>query len=71
MGSTPTHGTILWRYIVNDKEKQIEFLIHSKSVMISYLRTKMDEHDWHGVCDAANDIRVIEAKLEVLSQINT
>lgn len=33
--------------------------------MIQYLQLKVVEKDWHGVSDAANDIRVLEAKLEV------
>lgn len=31
-------------------------------VMIEYLLLKVKEKDWHGVADAANDIRVMEAK---------
>lgn len=31
--------------------------------LIQYLKMKVDEKDWHGVSDAANDIRVLEAKL--------
>jgi hypothetical protein len=32
-------------------------------VMIAYLLLKVKEKDWHGVADAANDIRVMEAQL--------
>jgi len=28
--------------------------------MIDYLLLKVLEEDWHGVCDAANDLREIE-----------
>jgi hypothetical protein len=38
-----------------DKPEKIELLI-------GYLKMKTDERDWHGVCDAANDIRVLEGK---------
>ena len=31
-------------------------------VMIAYLQLKIRQRDWHGVADAANDIRVMEAK---------
>lgn len=33
-----------------------------RRVLIEYLRMKADECDWHGVCDAANDLRELEAK---------
>ena len=31
-------------------------------VMIAYLMLKVKQHDWHGVADAANDIREMEAR---------
>lgn len=31
-------------------------------VMIAYLMLKVRQRDWHGVADAANDIRVMEAE---------
>jgi len=30
-------------------------------VLIAYLRNKADIGDWHGVSDAANDLRELEA----------
>ncbi len=29
--------------------------------MVQYLLMKVDEQDWHGVSDAANDLRELEA----------
>ena len=31
-------------------------------VMVAYLLLKVKQKDWHGVADAANDIREMEAK---------
>ena len=31
-------------------------------VMIAYLMLKIKQRDWHGVADAANDIREMEAR---------
>jgi len=31
-------------------------------VMIAYLLLKVKQRDWHGVADAANDIREMEAR---------
>jgi hypothetical protein len=38
--------------------------------MKSYLLLKYEVSDWHGVADAAMDIREIEAKLSILKQFN-
>jgi hypothetical protein len=32
-----------------------------RAALIAYLRHKVDAADWHGVSDAANDLRVLEA----------
>jgi hypothetical protein len=45
---------------------EIKQLESRKSVLIKYIEVKLAEEDWHGVSDACNDIREIEAKLEVL-----
>lgn len=37
------------------KEQMIETLV-------AYLKLKVEQRDWHGVSDAANDIRVLEGK---------
>lgn len=33
------------------------------AIYVSYLKMKQDEEDWHGVSDAANDLRELEACL--------
>lgn len=30
--------------------------------LVAYLKMKVEEADWHGVSDAANDLRVLEAR---------
>jgi len=35
-----------------------------KRVLIAYLLMKVSEEDWHGVCDAANDLREVEIYAE-------
>jgi hypothetical protein len=39
----------------------------ARQQMIDYLLLKVNEEDWHGASDAANDIRVMEAKQSVES----
>lgn len=39
-----------------------------KEGLIEYLKLKVEQADWHGVSDAANDIREVEAKLSVLRE---
>jgi hypothetical protein len=31
------------------------------ATLVQYLLVKVQERDWHGVSDAANDLRVLEA----------
>lgn len=43
-----------------------EQLLHQRAVMCAYLQLKVDIKDWHGVSDAANDLREIEVELKGL-----
>lgn len=43
-----------------------EELLRHLAIMEQYLRVRLELRDWHGVMDAAADIREIEAKLSVL-----
>ncbi len=44
-------------------------LADQKAHLILYLHSKIKASDWHAVQDAASDIREIEAKLELLTDI--
>jgi hypothetical protein len=39
-------------------------LDNAEEIMIQYLLLKVEQKDWHGVSDAANDLREMEAKKE-------
>lgn len=39
-------------------------MVTNSKVMINYLLLCVSRKDWHGVSDAANDLRVLEAKGE-------
>lgn len=45
-----------------------DYLEYRKSIMLDYLLMKIEEEDWHGVVDAAMDIRDIEAEKRALPQ---
>ena len=58
-----------------DKLSAEEYLIFKQSldqitpqldidVMVAYLLLKVKQRDWHGVADAANDIREMEARMK-------
>jgi hypothetical protein len=34
----------------------------ARAALIEYMRHKIEIEDWHGVSDAANDLRVLEAQ---------
>ena len=40
-----------------------------RRVHINYLQTKVDNEDWHGVADAANDLREIDQRIEALRDV--
>jgi hypothetical protein len=33
------------------------------AVLVQYLKAKVETADWHGVSDAANDLRVLEERM--------
>jgi hypothetical protein len=44
--------------------------LHSfKNRLVEYLKLKVEQEDWHGVSDAANDIREVEAKMAILKEV--
>jgi hypothetical protein len=40
-----------------------------KKEMIAYLKLKLEQEDWHGVMDAAADIREIVAKMQIMEAL--
>lgn len=48
---------------------RMETLEAQKATLVVYLKSKIDVEDWHGVADAAMDIREIEAKLDMLCEL--
>lgn len=44
-----------------------EFLRKRKAIIVTDLLSKVEAEDWHGVADAAMDLREIDAKLDVLA----
>jgi len=43
-----------------------EELVEIRNQLIHYLQMKVSQEDWHGVADAAMDLREVDAKLEIL-----
>jgi len=50
--------------------KRKEELNDARRVLIDYLRIKSIEQDWHGVQDAASDLRDIDSEMKGLRAIN-
>lgn len=46
----------------------LEQLEMKRAGLISYLKLKVDEEDWHGCADACMDLREIEAKMEMIQK---
>lgn len=47
----------------------IEQLNKRRASLIQYLLSKVDAQDWHGVADAAMDIREVDAQLCLLEEL--
>lgn len=50
-------------------KNSVEFLLKRKGIITADLLSKLEAEDYHGVADAAMDLREIEAKLELLERI--
>lgn len=50
-------------------QAKVSALLDIKKDLIKYLIRKVEVEDWHGVADAAMDLREIEAKIEVLNNV--
>ena len=50
--------------------EKIAYLEKKIAGMTQYLLLKVEEKDWHGVADAAMDIRELEAKLGVYRNLD-
>lgn len=67
----PTNVNTSHRYaeLIGKSVRDVYRLEAQKQGMIKYLILKVDEGDWHGVADAAMDIREKEAALLVLKSL--
>lgn len=44
--------------------------LHNKRILMkNYLQLKVDEEDWHGVQDAASDLRDIDVEITTLEKV--
>lgn len=50
-------------------EDRLEALGAERVSLIEYMRNKLAGEDWHGVADAANDLREIDRELAVLNRV--
>ena len=51
---------------------QVDELLEQKKIYVQYLtKVCIPSEDWHGVADAAMDLREIEAKLKVLNELRS
>ena len=49
--------------------EELASLFEQKQRMVDYLKLKLSQEDWHGVADAAMDIREIISEKKALSDI--
>ncbi len=58
-------GSLLWEGCALDDDRLGELIEveHRKQLLVEYCQMKLDVGDWHGVSDAANDLRELEVEL--------
>ena len=54
---------------MENREEKIAALKTAKSQHVEYMKSKMVLEDWHGVADAAMDIREFEAAINALESL--
>ena len=59
-------GSSLSLFHMMTRDDKVAALQSERDQMIEYLRLKVDKQDWHGVQDAASDLRDIDAEIEGL-----
>lgn len=52
-------------------DEKIKAIAEKKVKMIGYAQLKLDEKDWHGLADAAMDLRDMEAEINTLEEMKT
>ncbi len=50
----------------NPREARALFLEQYRPVLVTYLKAKFEAEDWHGVQDAASDLRDLDSELDGL-----
>lgn len=60
---SPDNGKTVYEREFGSQERTLSTMMNKKNreIMIEYLLLKVRQGDWHGVSDAANDIREMEA----------
>lgn len=53
---------------MTETKVRLDVLEHRIALMISYLHLRMDMSDWHGVMDAAADLRELEVERRMLQE---
>lgn len=48
---------------------KLDTLYYRKNLMVEYLKDRVEEEDYHGVQDAASDIREIDTAIGLLEKI--
>lgn len=61
----PSHGDtgLYWKLTPSEIKARVATLRVNRETMKTYLRLKLDEEDFHGVQDAASDIRDIDSEI--------
>lgn len=49
----------------NDRRRPIAELLRHRATFIEYARHRLEDEDWHGLSDAANNLRELDVEIRM------
>lgn len=62
----PDHRECGCKGFVHVGGTRLDTLYDRRAVYVQYARHRIDDEDWHGVSDAANDLRELDVEIRML-----
>lgn len=54
--------------LIEDLNQRGDFLCDRRTALLNYLKSCLAEEDFHGVSDAANDLREVDTELSLVNK---
>lgn len=50
--------------------RNLKDLLRHRETYVNYAKERIEDEDWHGLSDAANDLRELDVEIRMLEEIN-